>query len=138
MSSSMKDKTREDMVAEFHDAMGQPLNQEMYPNLLRLRLRLLYEEMSEFRVEAEEAMSQLDKNGKVSKQTKEHMLKELCDLMYVTSGFAVTFGLPLQPAFVRVHKSNMSKLVDGKPLLRDDGKVLKGPNYKKPDLKDLV
>lgn len=42
-------------------------------------------------------------------------------------------------AFFRVHESNMSKLgLDGKPILREDGKVLKGPNYKKPDLTDLI
>ena len=42
-------------------------------------------------------------------------------------------------AFARVHESNMSKLgADGKPILREDGKVLKGPNYKKPDLTDLI
>lgn len=42
-------------------------------------------------------------------------------------------------AFKRVHESNMSKLgLDGKPILREDGKVMKGPNYKKPDLSDLI
>jgi predicted HAD superfamily Cof-like phosphohydrolase len=52
---------------------------------------------------------------------------------------AVAFGLPLQVAFTRVHKSNMSKLgADGKPIYRDDGKVLKGPNYAPVDLEDLV
>lgn len=45
----------------------------------------------------------------------------------------------IDEAFLRVHKSNMSKLGDdGKPIFREDGKVLKGPNYKKPDLSDLV
>lgn len=45
----------------------------------------------------------------------------------------------IDEAFIRVHKSNMSKLGDdGKPIFREDGKVLKGPNYKKPDLSDLV
>lgn len=73
------------------------------------------------------------------KAAKAALLKELCDLQYVLSGFAVTFGLPLDEAFKRVHESNMSKLgLDGKPIYREDGKVLKGPNYKKPDLSDLV
>jgi len=105
--------------------------------------------------------------------TAEH-LKELCDLLYVATGLALTavehIGM-LMPeeerdavvkqqgkvsrtldscleyygeetfskAFNRVHESNMSKLgPDGKPVLREDGKVMKGPNYKKPDLSDLV
>ena len=52
---------------------------------------------------------------------------------------AVAFGLPLEVAFNRVHASNMSKLDDdGKPIYREDGKVMKGPNYKPPHLKDLV
>lgn len=47
--------------------------------------------------------------------------------------------LDFAEAFLRVHKSNMSKLGDdGKPIRREDGKVLKGPNYKKPELEDLV
>ena len=49
------------------------------------------------------------------------------------------FGWDGDTAYNRVHESNMSKLGDsGKPIYRKDGKVLKGPNYKKPDLKDLV
>ena len=73
------------------------------------------------------------------KAAKAALLKELCDLQYVLSGFAVTFGLPFDEAFKRVHESSMSKLgPDGKPIYREDGKVLKGPNYKKPDLSDLV
>lgn len=55
--------------------------------------------------------------------------------MYVTIGFATTFGLPLEEVFYAVHESNMSKLgPDGKPIYREDMKVLKGPNYKEPDL----
>ena len=67
-----------------------------------------------------------------------NMLKELCDIMYVVSGFAVTFGMPVQPAFVRVHKSNMSKLVDGKPVVDAGGKVLKGENYEPPTMEGLI
>ena len=80
----------------------------------------------------------IDMNEEI-KAAKAALLKELCDLQYVLSGFAVTFGLPFDEAFKRVHESNMSKLgPDGKPIYREDGKVLKGPNYKKPDLSDLV
>ena len=67
------------------------------------------------------------------------MLKELCDLQYVLSGAAVALGLDIQVAFNRVHDSNMSKLDDnGKPVYREDGKIIKGPNYRPPNLEDLV
>jgi phosphoribosyl-ATP pyrophosphohydrolase len=67
------------------------------------------------------------------------MLKELADLVYVTYGFAATFGWDLDEAVRRVHASNMSKLgEDGQPIYREDGKVSKGPNYEEPNLTDLV
>jgi len=66
-------------------------------------------------------------------------LKELADLVYVCYQYAENLGWDLDEALNRVHQSNMSKLGDdGQPIRRDDGKVLKGPNYKEPDLKDLV
>jgi len=71
-------------------------------------------------------------------ESPEELTKELADLLYVTIGFAVTFGLPLVEVFERVHQSNMSKLgEDGKPIYREDGKVMKGPNYQPPQLGDL-
>ena len=54
-----------------------------------------------------------------------------------TSKVSLQLNIPFEEVFKRVHESNMSKLVDGKPLKRADGKFLKGPNYKKPDLSDL-
>ena len=65
-------------------------------------------------------------------------LKELADLVYVCYQYAANMNWFLDEALNRVHVSNMSKLdEDGKPIYRDDGKVLKGPNYKPPDLSDL-
>ena len=62
--------------------------------------------------------------------TDEEELKELCDLVYVCYQYAVNCGWDLDEAMDRVHKSNMSKLGrDGKPIYREDGKVLKGPMY---------
>jgi len=70
---------------------------------------------------------------------QEHALKELADLVYVCYQYAENMGWLLDEALNRVHISNMSKLdEDGKPIYRDDGKVLKGPNYKPPDLSDLI
>ena len=69
---------------------------------------------------------------------QEEALKELADLVYVCYQYAENMGWFLDEALNRVHLSNLSKLgEDGKPILRDDGKVLKGPNYKPPDLSEL-
>ena len=66
-------------------------------------------------------------------------LKELADLVYVCYQYAENMNWFLDEALHRVHESNMSKLgEDGKPIYREDGKVLKGPNYKKPNLSDLI
>ena len=64
------------------------------------------------------------------------LLKELCDVQYVLDGFFLTFGFNKDFAFERVHESNMSKL--GGVTKDEDGKIMKGKNYKKPDLTDLV
>ena len=69
----------------------------------------------------------------------EEELKELADLVYVCYQYAENMGLDLDETMDRIHKSNMSKLgLDGRPIRRNDGKVLKGPNYQPPNLKDLV
>ncbi len=74
-----------------------------------------------------------------SASNKAHCLKELADLVYVCYQYAANMGWDLDEAMHRVHESNMSKLgKDGKPIYRDDGKVLKGPDYKPPNLEDLV
>lgn len=66
-------------------------------------------------------------------------LKELADLVYVCYQYAENMGWFLDEALDRVHKSNMSKLgEDGLPVYRDDGKVLKGPDYEPPTLTDLI
>lgn len=114
-----------EMVREFTYAMGQPLDEKhgFSRRLEDMRWGLIKEEFGEVR----------DAIG------YSEILKELADLVYVTYGYAATYGWDLDEAVRRVHRSNMSKLgIDGKPLKRPDGKVLKGPNYKKPDLSDLV
>jgi len=66
-------------------------------------------------------------------------LKELADLVYVCYQYAENLNWDLDEALNRVHQSNMSKLgEDGNPIRREDGKVLKGPNYQPPNLTDLV
>lgn len=129
---------REQYVHEFQKAMEQDIEVPYSLNLLNFRMSLIREEMKEFETAVGAAEYDLLKKSSLTVQTKADILKELCDLLYVLSGFAVTFGLSVQPAFNRVHQSNMSKLVDGKPQKDDWGKVQKGDNYKPPKMEDLV
>lgn len=63
----------------------------------------------------------------------------ICDLVYVVVGTAVSFGIPFDRCFQEVQASNMSKLgEDGKPIVREDGKILKGPNFFKPNLERVI
>lgn len=73
------------------------------------------------------------------KEPDANVLKELADLVYVCFQYAANQDWDLEEAMFRVHRSNLSKLgLDGKPIRRSDGKVLKGPNYTPPYLDDLV
>lgn len=126
-------------MEEFHEVMGQPIEVEYSEDIIFLRRDLIEEEVRELLDELRTVWRDWAKSGEVFPDSKERLLKEMADLQYVLSGLAVTFGLPLQEAFLRVHKSNMSKLGDdGKPVYREDGKVMKGSNYKPADLSDLV
>ena len=93
---------------------------------------LIEEEFREFL----QADGMLFRHGK---NVQEECLKELADLVYVCYQYAENMNWFLDEALNRVHESNMSKLgEDGKPIYREDGKVLKGPNYQPPNLSDLV
>lgn len=116
----------------FRSAYSQPVGC-FSPSTLDLQLNLISEEYLEFREAYAEAVENIQ-----NKRTREEALKELADLVYVCFQFAAAAGWELDEALARVHESNMSKLVDGKPLKREDGKVLKGPNYQPPFLEDLI
>jgi len=63
----------------------------------------------------------------------------LSDILYVVYGAAHAYGIPIDECFDEVHNSNMSKLgKDGKPIYREDGKILKGPYFYEPDLKGIM
>jgi hypothetical protein len=97
--------------------------------LYRLRARIMKEEVKEWELEA-------TYNAPI-----ENRAKELADILYTVFGTIITEGLQdyIERAFDAVHQSNMSKLDEnGKPFKRADGKVLKGPKYKEPDLSFLV
>ena len=117
-----------DMLKQFHETYLAKRNRkwEKEPELEELASKLIAEEFKEF----------MDENG----FDQAALLKELADLVYVCYGYADRFGWNLDEAFRRVHLSNMSKLdpVTGKPIFREDGKILKSSAYKEPNLKDLV
>ena len=97
-----------------------------------LQIALIVEEYSE----VIEAFQEFNNNDP---ETHEHLLKELADLVFVCYQAAANMSWDLDEATKRVFDSNMSKLVDGAPVRdQNNGKVLKGPNYQKPDLSDLV
>src|SRR5687768_11386360 len=122
-------KTNFEMVREFHEAFGvaNPDKPGFPGNDVRnLRLDLIDEEVGELY----EAESEIDLVG---------VADALTDIAYVVYGMALQYGIDLDACFKEVHASNMSKLgADGKPIYREDGKVLKGPNYFKPNLEQFV
>jgi NTP pyrophosphatase (non-canonical NTP hydrolase) len=111
-----------DQAIEFRTAMGQPIKVTDLKTL-SLQAGFIEEEFEEFVDEDYLSVNEL---------------KELADLVYVCYQFAAAAGYDLDEALDRVHASNMSKLVDGKPLKNEAGKVLKGPNYQPPVLDDLM
>ena len=111
---------------------GYQVKNDTGPASREMQKRLIVEEFKEF-LEAEQQLLY----GFV--RNSEDCLKELADLVYVCYQYAANLNWDLDAAMDRVHQSNMSKLgEDGKPIRREDGKVLKGPNYQPPTLTDLV
>ena len=138
----MKVLTREQKVARFHVAMELDIASTPRSSLLELRKKLIQEETAEVVDAINVLQMELTRGKKGNKGQWVNLLKELADLQYVLSGTIVSLN-PISnsflPAFNRVHSSNMSKLNDeGKPIYREDGKVVKGPNYSPPYLEDLV
>jgi len=129
MNLSMKRTFLSEQAKEFRSKYN--LNSSADRQTRAVQHKLIVEEFKEF-LEAEGMLFMHGRNH------QEHALKELADLVYVCYQYAQNMGWFLDEALNRVHESNMSKLdEDGKPIYREDGKVLKGPNYKPPDLSDL-
>ena len=109
--------------------------------LFDLRCRLIDEEFTELKEAVDVYFNQAlwFDDPTALKASKREILDALADLIVVTVGTALAFGFDIDTAMARVHASNMSKLgADGKPVYREDGKVMKGPHYKKPELEDLI
>ena len=116
-------------VKKFMKTFGQKvITKPQFPDekTAYLRFDLIKEELSEL----EQAMKGKDLT---------EVADALTDILVVTYGGGIAFGINLDDCFDEVHKSNMSKLdQDGKPIYNEIGKVMKGPNYFKPDLKKLL
>lgn len=136
----VKPLTREQKVREFHEAMA--VYNEDITDLLESRMRLMAEEFHEVKNDIAKLMSRYKQGIEPTVSEQAALLKELCDLQYVLSGTVDELGWTaiFDPAFNRVHASNMSKLdEDGNPVKDPTtGKVLKGPNYKQAELEDLI
>ena len=116
-------------VKKFMETFGQEIKEKAsFPDekIISLRYDLIKEELGELK----EAMDKKD--------IKE-VADALTDILYVTYGAGHAFGIDLDKCFEEVQNSNMSKLgPDGKPIYNDKGKVMKGPNYFKPNLGKFV
>jgi len=120
----------QDMVLEFYRAFNVDIGvtpdlSERTRDLLDLKFRLIDEEVSELSkaLEIKDLVATADALG---------------DLLYVTYGAAIAFGIDLDAVVEEIHRSNMTKLgEDGKSIHREDGKILKGPNFEEPKLLDV-
>ncbi len=131
-------------LLEQAEQFRQIFNQEILTNISRygfikkqlwdMQTRLIREEAAEFLVAADECFADPE-----NFKTREEVVKELSDLVFVCYQFAATYGIDLDKAMALVFESNISKLDEqGNPIYREDGKVLKGPNYQPPDLTDCL
>ena len=116
-------------VKTFMETFGQMVRTKpQFPDekTMQLRYDLIKEELNELEL----AMK--------TKNLKE-VADALADILYVTYGAGYAYGIDLDKCFREVQRANMSKLgTDGKPIYNDRGKVMKGPNYSEPNLKQFV
>ena len=121
--------TNFESVKKFMETFGQEIKEKAsFPNdkIINLRLDLIREELKELK----EA---------IEKKDIKEVADALTDILYVTYGAGHAFGINLDKCFEEVQSSNMSKLgSDGKPIFNEHGKVMKGPDYFKPNLSKFV
>ena len=121
--------TNFESVKKFMETFGQEIKEKAcFPNdkITSLRYDLIKEELEELK----EAME---------KKNIKEVADALTDILYVTYGAGHAFGINLDKCFEEVQNSNMSKLgEDGKPIYNENGKVMKGPNYFKPNLSQFL
>jgi predicted HAD superfamily Cof-like phosphohydrolase len=116
-------------VKKFMQTFGQEVKNKIeFPseNIVQLRCDLIKEELEEL-------------NQAIKDKDMKEVADALTDILYVTYGAGHAFGIDLDKCFDEVQKSNMSKLgANGKPIYDESGKVMKGPNYFKPDLNKFL
>jgi len=154
------DGTRSQQVASFHDFYGAPIADEPSPTAshmsderIGLRLGLIVEEVQEllqdgfgiktditYDVGTDEIFDDITTAVKASSQRNTVGAADaLGDISYVVDGFALELGFNLDEVIDEIHASNMTKAgEDGKPIYREDGKVLKGPFYTKPNIEKVI
>ena len=121
-------KTMFEMVRDFHTAFGQRVGtRPMLPDYQEreLRVRLMKEEFNEYN-KAE------DNNDIVN------LAVELADIIYISCGTAVSYGIPLDDVFNAIHAANMNKLVDGEVIRREDGKIKKPEGWRPADIAGIL
>lgn len=140
----------EALVRQFHETYGMPIASDT-PDVdcerIHLRLNLIAEEFTELigaaygtkaRETLEAAWKKACEQDDGTRDTVE-VADALGDLIYVIYGASLEFGLPMEKVLAEIQASNLSKLgADGKPIYREDGKVMKGPNYFPPDIKKVL
>ena len=115
-------------VRDFHQAFGQRVGEKPeLPDIeeRKLRIKLLDEEVLEY-TDAEYADNLVE------------IADALADIIYIACGTAVSYGIPLDDVFAEVHRSNMAKLVDGKVIRREDGKIQKPAEWTPPDIRSIL
>ena len=125
-------KKRIAAVTEFHTAFKLNMNQKPIANIGEERNRLRFNLMKE---ENEEYLEAAQENDLVE------VADALGDMLYILCGTIIEHGMQdkIEEVFNEIQRSNMSKLgEDGKPIYREDGKVLKGPNYFKPNIAEIL
>jgi predicted HAD superfamily Cof-like phosphohydrolase len=124
-------RTLANMVLQFHTAFGLPTGTKsglpsLQSNRRELRQKLLREEFHEYCV--------AERNNDLVE-----IADALGDMAYIIWGTALEYGIPLDKVIEEIHRSNMSKLDwDFKPIMREDGKVLKSERYTPPDIKRIL
>ena len=124
-------KKRISSVKKFHTAFGLGINENPVADLGEAKNLLRFNLMKE---ENEEYLEAANKGDLIE------VADALGDMLYILCGTIIEHGMQhkIEEVFDEIQRSNMSKLgEDGKPVLREDGKVLKGPNYFRPDIKKL-
>ena len=126
----MKNKIK--AVHEFHKAFGLGIEEKPIAKLSDQKLKLRFDLMQE---ENEEYLEAAQNNDLVE------VADALGDMLYILCGTIIEHGMQdkIEEVFNEIQRSNMSKLgADGKPIYREDGKVMKGPNYFKPNIAAIL